>query len=143
MAQPLRLPGFSMTIRANATLSKLVHFWRDPEKTQPFDFTGYSVFYSSVKADLLDAAAIFSITVLVSDVGLDALGNEIPVTPADGWLQFYAPPEETTKAQALAEAEYGIRVWVDLMGVDSEANRIPLGQNDSTSLVASATEVFA
>lgn len=140
-SQPLRLAGFTMTIRANATLSKLVKLWRDTSKTVAFDLTGYTQLYSSVKERLTDATPLFEITAQVSTIGLDSAGNEMVVTPADGWVQLYAPPEDTAAAQSLGELSYGKRAWVDLLGIDSEGSRIPLAVNDGASVTASVTEV--
>lgn len=146
MPQPLRTAGFTLKIVPNATLSKLVHLWRDVAKTVPFDLTGYTVFYSSAKQQLTDTTPLFPITAIISLIGLDSAGNEVAVAETDGWIQLYASSDQTALAQDIGggadEQDYGVQVWVDLLGVDSEGNRLMLAQNDSSYVAASVTEVF-
>lgn len=138
-----QLEGFRLTIRANGTLGALVHLWRDKARTVPYDLTAYSGFYSSVKELLTDTAELMVVTVSISTLGLDASGNEIAVTAADGWLQLFASSDETTKVQGIAKAadSGNIRGFIDLFGVDGAGNRVPLGFGFA-DLVPSVTEVF-
>lgn len=126
------LPGFILPIRCNATLGALVQFFRDRDGLLPFDFTDYSVFYSSAKETLLSPVELMRFTVTLSLVGLDVDGNEVAVTPLDGWLQFFADATETGKGQVLAETQKqgfyrSVLPNMDVLGVDSEGSRIPIG----------------
>jgi hypothetical protein len=137
------LDGFIMQIRCNGTLGKLVHLWYKRDLIA-FDLSGYTTFYSSVKQKLTDAAIIFPITALVSDIGIDPdTGATFSVGPEEGWMQFTAPPTDTALGQPIAEAKKTgeARCYVDLFGVDSQGNRVPLGQGDA-DLLASVTENF-
>lgn len=133
-----------MPIRCNTTLGALVQFWTKTQDNvvdqDEFDFTGYGAFYSSVKHKLTDAAELMRLTVTVSVVDVD--GNA--VGPEKGWLQFYAPPEETINGQTIAESVASgiVRGRIDVIGVDSNGNRVPIGTGFA-DIMPSTTETFA